>query len=584
MSLLRPTPSAIPALAEARRRRWLWFFAILAGMIVTVVAFLPVYRWGKAWRARSLAANAEQAISAARWQEAAGHVQAAVQLAPGEPAALRAAARLYTRIGAPQAFGYWKALVGQPSATTDDRREATQFGLAVQRYDLSEEQLAILQKAEPARAENLDLAAQLALQRNDRDASLRLTNQALGIDPGLPTAQLRHGQLLLVSDETGQRTQGIHELQSLGKSTAPTALAALETLATCRDLSPDETLIVAQALSTHPAGKTEHRLTAISLQMRLAPEKRAQLLNDAIRDFGSGGPDALLVLARWVMQQGEPARVLELLPLELSLTRQDFFLLRVDALAAQKEWKEIQRVLTDERLPIETFHRKVFLARAAIELGQPIPAEAHWRKALDEASRNPSLLFYLAQYTEKIRVMDVAEKAWRQLARSPTWALRANAALVPIVEAKGDTRALRDILRKLADLAPHDPAPRHDVAYLDLLLEENIPAARLTAQQLLREHPERLAYRTTVALGHLRADDAAGARRQYDGLEIPWEKASASAQAVHVAVLLANQEIAAARTVAGLISQNALKPEERELLAPLQRTLPRLRVDPGPKP
>ena len=571
MKFFRANPYVFPEIAAARRRRWRWFFIALAILIVAGVAARPAYRWGKGWRGRAFAAEAERATAAAQWPEAAEKVQAAIQMAPTEPAVLRAAAHFYTRVESPRAYRYWKELLALPEATADERRAATAFGLTVHRYDFCEEQLGILRRAEPQRAEHLDLAAQLAWRQNDRAGALALTEQLLALDPAHAGARLRHGQILAVSADDAQIAQGHRALLALGQSDAPTALAALETLANAPTLPIDQVRVLATALTTHPAGKTEHRLAAMSLEKRLAPERRAELIERAVADFQSGEPEALAALGRWLMQQGESARVLALIAAPLSLTRQDLFLVRVDALAAQKKWTEIQHVLRNGDAPIQPFYREVFLARAVTELSGDRPARVHWTAALREAARDPSLLLYLVQYAEKIGALPIAEKAWRQLAQHPSWTLRANAALVPLVEAQGNTRGLRDLMRQLRRLAPNDPAPRHDEAYLDLLLGENIPAARETAAQLLREHPDRLAYHGTVALGHLRAGDHAAALRQYDRVKFEWAKAPPGAQAIRAAVLLANDQLAPARTAAEPIVLSALKPEERELIAPLRR-------------
>jgi hypothetical protein len=571
MSFFRTDPFVFPEIVEARRRRRRWVLAVVAILIIGGISLRPAYRWGKAWRGRSFAAEAERATVAADWVTVAGKVQAAVQMAPNEPAVLRAAARFYTRVGGRQAYGYWKALLALPVATADERREAIRFGLAVQRYDLSGEQLGILRKAEPTRAENLDLAAQLAWQRTDRTEATLLNDQLLGLAPAHPEARLRHGQILASSPDDGPRAQGIQELLTLGQSTAPTALAALETLANEPALPSDRVHAVAVELASHPGGKTEHRLASLSLQMRLAPEQRTELIERAIQDYGSGGSDALAALGRWLMQNGESAHVLDLVPLPKSLARQDLFLIRIDGLSAQKDWVEIRRTLTDEKLPIQPFHREVFLARAAMELGETRAAKVHWDAALEEASRDPSLLFYLAQYAAKIGSLPIAEKAWRRLALNPSWSLRANASLIPLLEAQENTRGLRDVMRQLRRLAPNDPAPRNDEAYLDLLLGENIASAQQTAGQLQREHPERLAYHSTVALGYLRAGEPAAALRQFVGLEFRWDTAPAGVQAIRAAVLFANGKVAEARTAASAVSHHALKPEERELIAPLQR-------------
>jgi predicted Zn-dependent protease len=576
----RSATSATPALDQARRRRWRTLFGVVSLLVIAGFALLPVYHFGKAWRARALAMKAETAIAGEQWHDAAERLRAAIELAPGEPAVMRAAARFNTQVGAPHAYGYWKALLALPTVTADERREAIRFGLGAKRYELCEEQLAILRESEPANPENLSLAAQLAVEKNDPAAAMSLTDQLLDLDPAHPGALLRRGELLLSSPEVERRAQGIQQLQTLGGSNAPTALAALEALANTRDLSPSDVRVVAVALFNHPAGQTRHRLAGFSLEIRLAPDRKAELMTRAISQFRTDGPDALLTLADWTKQQGDPARILEFIPLTLSLSRQDLFLVRMDALAARKDWEEIQRILLHERTPIQTFHREVFLARVSLELHEPLPAETHWEAALDEASRNPSHLAYLARYSEKIGVLSVAAKAWRQLARKPSWALRANAALVSLLERQGDTRGLRDVMRQLRRLAPDDPAPRHDEAYLDLLLGENVPAAGTTAVKLLNDHPQRIAYRSTVALSYLRSNDPTAALQQYDGVEIPWEKASPSAQAVRAAVLHANRELTLARTAAATIPQNSLKPEERELVASLQSARPEFRENP----
>lgn len=571
MFFFRSDPFVFPEIAAARRRRWKWFFVLLVLLLVAGCALRPGYRWAKAWRGRSLAAGAERAMAAGLWPEAAEKIDAAFQMAPQEPSVVRTAARYYSRVGGREAYDCWKTLLAMPAVSNEERREAVRFGFAVQRYDLCEEQIAILLRAEPAHADNLDLAGELAWQKQDRAAALAFNDQLRGLDPAHPGGRLLHGRLLASSSDETEKAQGRQELLTLGQSAAPTALSALETLANDSTLPPEQIRAVAAALATHPGARIEHRLAAVSLEVRLAPQQRTELIERAIHELGTGSPDAQAALARWLMQMLEPARVLELITLPASLTRRDLFLVRIDALAAQKEWSEIQRIFIHEKLPLQRFHQEVFLARTTMELGDSRAAKLHWDSALAEAAHDPSLLLYLAEYTVKIGALPVAEKAWRQLAAHPAWALRANAALVPLVEAQGNTRGLRDVMRELRRVAPNDPAPRHDEAYLDLLLGENIAAAQETAAQLLREHPERLAYHSTVALGQLRAGDPAAALRQYDHLDFAWEKAPPGVQAVRAAVLFANQEPAAARAAAASITRSDLKPEEQALIAPFRR-------------
>ena len=284
MKFFRTDPYVFPEIAKERRRRWRWFFVGLTIVLVVGFSTRPVYYWGKGWRGRAFAAEAERATAAAQWPEAAEKVQAAIQMAPAETAVLRAAAHFYTRVSSPQAYRYWKWLLERPTATADERREAVEYGLAAQRYDLAEEQLGILRQTEPDRAEHLDLAAQLAWKKNDRATALALTDQLLAVDPAHPGARLRHGEILAASTDA-QKVQGIRELLALGHSDAPTALAALETLANEPAVPTEQVRAIAAELATHPGGKTEHRLAALSLEKRLAPERRTELLERAVKEF-----------------------------------------------------------------------------------------------------------------------------------------------------------------------------------------------------------------------------------------------------------------------------------------------------------
>src|SRR5688572_20690797 len=71
----------------------------------------PSYRKFKGWRSRNLAAQAEFALDRNDLTNATRIAQAAHLMSPSEPAALRAAAKVQTRAGHPNAFEFWQALI-----------------------------------------------------------------------------------------------------------------------------------------------------------------------------------------------------------------------------------------------------------------------------------------------------------------------------------------------------------------------------------------------------------------------------------------------------------------------------------------
>jgi tetratricopeptide (TPR) repeat protein len=556
------TPKLAPPVNLTARRVRRWVIAGVVVLVLLVAGGPPVYRRAKVWRARALAAEAERLLAEGQLDKASGKAQAAIGLAPAEPAVLRAMARVLTSAHSGLALNYWKGLLTQPRATADDRRAAVRVALQSHRLDFAEEQVALLLRADPPPVETLELAADLALLKNNPPAALDFLARLLRQEPHNYRARLLEGRIMASSPDQAQKDRGLRELHKLGEAHDATALSALQTLAQTPDLPAGETSFVAERLAVHPLATTADKLTALALRWRIDPALRAGLIEQAVTQFSKSGPDDLVALGRWLLQQGEAARVLEVIGAAQALTRQELFLVRVDALAALGRWTEIQQSIEQEKPPIQPVYAEVFQARAAKELGQLRDANAHWNLALSHALPSLEQNLYLARYAEKMGEHRVAARAWRQVARTPAWALRANLAALSSLEKDGDTRGLREAVQQLTRLAPNDPAPRNDAAYLDLLLEENVPAASATAEQLFQAHPDVLAYRTTLALAYLRTGRLSDAQRLYNGIEVPWPQVPPRSQAVHAAVLTA----AGTAEPPPIPDSTLLLPEERALL------------------
>jgi hypothetical protein len=463
---------------------------------------------------------------------------------------------------------YWKRLLVLPEATPQDRQDAARLALQLRQLEFAEEQIQPLLAANPETPEILELAAELAIQKGDRDTALAFAGRLLARNPQHHSAPLLQAQLLFSSPVAQQQQQGKRQLQNLAKGTDAPALNALRAL-TGGTLSAEERASLASALAAHPAARIDDQLTAVSIRIAPEPAAKERLIDAAVQRFASADGEALTSLGRWTNQHGEALRTLGIISEERAGTHADLFLVRLDALASLGKWAEIQASLAREPNPLSPTHREVFLARAAQELGEVATAEVHWRRALLAAGQNPQLILYVAQYATKIGTPKIVEKAYRQLAANPAWTLRATSALVPIVESHGDSRALRDLLRQLTRLAPAEAAPRNDAAYLDLLLNEDVSAARTTAEALVRKHPEMLAYRTTLALAHLRSDEPQKARELFSGIRVNWEQCPPGWRAVHAATLAASGELQEAEAIALALPRDKLKAEERELLEAL---------------
>ena len=99
----------------SKRRRRIFGIAVIALLLTTLLALRPAYRWLKAKRADSLAANAEQFVQQKNLLEAANTYRAALQLDPLGYRPLQGAARLATRLN------HVEALRGSPYVTSPTR-------------------------------------------------------------------------------------------------------------------------------------------------------------------------------------------------------------------------------------------------------------------------------------------------------------------------------------------------------------------------------------------------------------------------------------------------------------------------------
>ncbi|HVY70756.1 MAG TPA: hypothetical protein VHH73_12570, partial [Verrucomicrobiae bacterium] len=144
----------------------------------------------------------------------------------------------------------------------------------------------------------------------------------------------------------------------------------------------------------------------------------------------------------------------------------------------------------------------------------------------------------------------------------------AYAALIRLAEESRNTARLRDLIKEIAARYPEDREPVNDLAYLDLLLQTDLPQATQKARELVEKYPHVLAFRTTLALANLRNKEFTAARLAYSGVEVDWSLALPGWRAVYAAVLGANGLRDEARRVASAIPLDRLKVEERLLVQP----------------
>src|SRR4029077_18264155 len=170
----------------------------------------------------------------------------------------------------------------------------------------------------------------------------------------------------------------------------------------------------------------------------------------------------------------QPELVLSLFSIQRALEDNQLLLARLDALATLQRWTDIDDVLNRPDLTLDPSVIESFRARTAQERNSTLDAEVHWNHAISLAGTDPFKLKFVANFAEQSHATAAALKAYEQLARFPDQADFAYRGTQRVSQKSGETTTQRTALAKIAARAPDDPNAADQLAYLSLLLGEDV--------------------------------------------------------------------------------------------------------------
>jgi len=561
-----------PELEQARKRRRIWSVVgciVLAALLVGVAEYRAVHGWVQGVRSRRMAAKAESELLAGNLEQAAAKAKSAYLIKPGEPSAIRIAARVQGLIGQPGlAVALWRQLLQTGAMKPEDRRpyaESLLMSGAVVDAGMETETLL---RDNPGDAAIHRLGARWAATSGDIRRGLDLAARAIRIEPDNLESRLLLAVLQLGAGGDRLREEAIRTLLQLGGEKTREGIEALKRLATLPGLSKEVAEKAIALIREHPLATEEHRFQALSLELAIRPGERTAILDATVKQCQNAEPGAKRGFGVWLNAQGEHERMLLAIPIVEGFKRKDLLLVCLDALASLKRWDEIERILGMNGAPLDTVYKELFLARSAVELGSQTVADLHWKQAHLAAGPSTEQMLFIGNYAEKIGRLENAEAAFTSLSMNADTARVAFEGLLRLARKRGDMEKLRAVLGKMKERWPKDDAVKNDFAYVNLLTATAVDESLAAARELVAASPASMAHRTTLALAALRKNDPAGALSVYRGLSIPWDRVGAPQRAVYAAVLGANGKTAEARIEADAVPRDQLRPEELELIKP----------------
>jgi predicted lipid carrier protein YhbT len=548
-----------------RKRRRIWIL-ILGSLIGLLVAGIVAYQWAKARRVERFAMAGDSLAKADKLNDAAINYRVALQLDPKNYHALVGAARLATRVDRPEAIELWQKVVGQRKSTIQDREDYAELLLKTNRLALAQKILDPLLKNNPD-TKTLQLASRYSSKIGEGAKAIEFARTASKRAPNDDATRFQLADLLAQSTDASEQAEARKILWELAGKSNTYKQVAIEALAAAPQLTFDEQTRLMQELATLTPKAIKDDLLAADLHMQLRPDNSARVYQDLIDHWRNGSTEDLISLARWLNVRQQAEKVLSLFPIERSFEDNQLLLTRLDAMAILQRWNDIDQLLGQREVTLDPAVIESFHARTAQERNATLDAEMHWNHAISLAGTDPYKLKFVANFAEQSRATAAALNAYEQLARFPEQADFAYHGIQRVSQRTGDTATQRTAMAKISARTPEDPNAADQVAYLNLLLGEDVDKNLATAKKLAQQYPNRLAYRVTAALGYLRQHNPAAALAQFNApVPIDWKQTLPAWRAVYAAALLGTDRNEEAQKITATIPRDRLSPEERALI------------------
>jgi len=556
----------------ARKRRGKWWILLIASVLAVIVAGTIAYRWFKGQRAERFAAAGEALVAADKWNDAAVQYRVALQLDPSNYHGLSGAARLASKAERPEALELWQKVLALPQCTIRDREDYAELLIKTNRLNLAEKVIDPLLKDNPD-TKALQLAARYSRKIGDNVKASEYLRVASKRTPDDDAPRFQLAEVLAQSTDAADQAEARKILWELAARPIVYKKAAVEALAAAPELTTDERKRLLQELTALTPKTAKDDLLAADMRIQLQPDEAARVYREEVERWRNGQSQELLDLARWLNAHQQPELVLSTFPIERTLEDNQLLLARLDALATLQRWNDIDGVLNRTDVTLDPSVIESFRARTALERNANLDAEVHWNHAISLAAGDPYKLRFVANFAEQSRATAAALKAYEQLARFPEHADFAYRGTQRVSQRSGDTAVQRTAMSKISARAPEDPNAADQLAYLNLLLGEDVDQNFAVAKKLAEQYPSRLSYRVTTALGYLRQHDPASAMAQFKGpVSIDWKRTLPAWRAVYAAALLASDRNDEARDIIATIPRDRLNPQERELIESPQRS------------
>ena len=321
---------------------------------------------------------------------------------------------------------------------------------------------------------------------------------------------------------------------------------------------------------------------------RKLDDKKFEALLEKVKPVAARDPSDLALLMDWMNNNGLSGEVLSWTDkLSSNITTHPPVAIEVaEAFANLKNWSRLKRWTRTGSWMDANYLRLAYQAFAARESRQSI-ADAEfaslWRAAERDADDQPDREIKLARLATKWNLSIEADELWSRVSRNPSTRREALDSLYRLYRANNEIRKVYNVLQRLHESSPNEPAITANLARLGLTIDQNT----VEAQQLAKEAYDRAPKDVNCAVTYAFSLYSMG--RTTEGLEIikklPPDQLHDPHAAVYIALLLLDEnQTEAAREYIEAAERGPIYLEEKRLLDEARTKLASASPTPSPPP
>jgi hypothetical protein len=586
-------PDVEPSMLKKLFTGWRLLFLLLG--IVVLYTFLrgrQDYSRFKNWRGRGIAAKATELDQQGNKDQAQEDMKQALLLAPQDPTVLKAlvdfcrrhddpmelyALRQYTGTGQAKA-AEWERLCYLAKKTGHPEMLPIKLlslwaavevkELSVGQLILSSEWLAARGRQEPAMKRLLEGQA---LFPEDKELALAIESQHLAGPDAQGIADAIDGSFRKVESLLSESSLDMEKRTGLLRNLAARMVSPpFRPLLT--DARRNKLVDLYEALASAegmPAG-LKHKLTAATIRATV-PAARDATVRETLAlhpelSFAERHP-----IMTWLSENGLYNEMLAACEAEpKSLGDKDWFVSRLDALFATKQYAKAEELLSVKTQPLSELKRQFYLYRLKLAQNPTKELQLEYRNILTKLASSSDFkeVVQIGQVAEKIGDKALGYNLYLRAADDQASGLQARLGMVRCLD--GDAERVQDLIRALEEVLkawPQLDDARNDLIYVRLLVNQATPEDFRYIEAIAKQSTWLLSFQVTAALAQLRQEKPEEALKLLQSSPVPWEQAQKGWQAVYACVLGANGKIADGKAIVDKLDQKLLRVGERELIA-----------------